>query len=38
MHRDVIGSSGVITSPEISKLFGDVSFFVLTDFTHLALN
>lgn len=24
MHRDVIGSSGVITSPEISQLFGDV--------------
>ncbi|XP_054714973.1 protein arginine methyltransferase NDUFAF7, mitochondrial-like [Uloborus diversus] len=24
MHRDVIGSSGVITSPRISQLFGDV--------------
>ncbi|XP_055935414.1 protein arginine methyltransferase NDUFAF7, mitochondrial-like isoform X2 [Argiope bruennichi] len=24
MHRDVIGSSGVITSPEISQLYGDI--------------
>nr|XP_042904156.1 protein arginine methyltransferase NDUFAF7, mitochondrial isoform X2 [Parasteatoda tepidariorum] len=24
MHRDVIGSSGTVTSPELSQLFGDV--------------